>query len=104
LIEPPEVGGGRHGYGQSGVSADVVGESTAISRLRKMVRLRERDELCHSSRRAAGGYTRGLDLLIGTYWCYTSGYGVGLAITSFTTRNQTGIRGASYVKCLRAHI
>jgi hypothetical protein len=23
-VAPPEVGGGRHGYGQSGVSADVA--------------------------------------------------------------------------------
>jgi hypothetical protein len=42
LIEPPEVGGGRHGYGQSGVSADVVVERTVI-RLRSMVAKKDLD-------------------------------------------------------------
>ena len=37
MMAPPEDGGGRHGYGQSGVSADAVLLTSTVIRPRRTV-------------------------------------------------------------------
>lgn len=51
MMIPPEVGGGRHGYGQSGVSAnDDVAAASAVIRAKRTVAGRPEVDMASSVR------------------------------------------------------